>query len=81
MTYTAELNFCWPQVFINGNYNYNDPKQALADAYSGWGLCSAGADIPENFGKGMVFIAEYLRIPNSLEEELNKLKKILLKEK
>ena len=53
--------FEWPQVFQDGTADYSGPTgraEAISDGLSGWGLCYAGAPIPEKFGWGMICIAK-----------------------
>ena len=59
----------WPEVFTNPDFEYaetkNAKKQAMADAYTGWanctvlGLCGPPS-LPDNFGKGMVKIGNFI---------------------
>ncbi len=56
----------WPDVFTDESLQYADMPEgktaALCDALLGWGNCSAGATVPEGFGRGMVKIGEFLGI-------------------
>ena len=68
----------WPEIFINENFEYPDSTKrfgsAIADGLSGWGNCYAGAEIPENFGKGMAKIDEIVGVatPDELLEASDK---------
>lgn len=58
----ATVFYMWPEIFTEPNYRYPEntiqPHMAIADGLSGWGNCMAGADVPENFGHGMVKIGK-----------------------
>lgn len=47
----------YPEIFITGELPKGWTKQTLiADAFSGWGCCMAGAQPPDKFGLGMMLI-------------------------
>ena len=53
----------WPEIFINPEKcappNEHARELAIAHASLGWGLCCAGAEMPEKFGEGMIKLAEW----------------------
>ena len=61
------MTYQWPAVFETGilDVNESDPHgraKACADGLCGWANCMVGAEIPENFGKGMAAIGRFLDI-------------------
>ena len=74
------MQFIWPEVFTNPDFRYAGKKayeEALSDGLQGWALCYSGAEVPENFGKGMVKIGSAARCnatPEGLDKEYEKWK-------
>lgn len=79
MKFTSTVSgYIWPEIFNTGEYpkEYNSDS-LLADGISGWALCSSGASIPDNFGKGMCLISVELgsATPDFLNELFEKNRK------
>lgn len=55
-----KLEVMWPAVFTKGHREYQDKRQAVADAYCGWAICMSGNEPTDKFGEGMAFIQDYL---------------------
>lgn len=58
----------WPQEVINGTINPETSyKQAVGIALEAWGLCLAGNEQPEGFGKFMVSFSQRFKVSPFLE--------------
>jgi hypothetical protein len=62
----------YPEVFVTGKPDYqNDKKgraEALSDALTAWGNTHMGLKPPEKFREGMVEVAKFLKLKDSLPE-------------
>jgi hypothetical protein len=69
----ADSIFIWPDVFVTGVVpDGTIEEEARADAYMGWGLCMAQAEIPENFGKGMAALTVLFPSVGDIAQEIGR---------
>ena len=62
------MGYIWPEIFKTPPESAEKYRpelepdtrrlMALSDQHSGWGLCMAGAEIPEQFGVGMALLRQ-----------------------